>query len=59
MVAAAASNTAAYATSQPCANPEVVPVRGVELYRCGSAWYRQAYGPAGPTFVAVRPLLGP
>jgi len=50
-----ADATAAYPTGQPCANPEAVPVGSTTYFRCGSSWYAQAYGPAGPTFVAVGP----
>jgi hypothetical protein len=51
-VAAEGSAPAAYA-AQPCANAISVPVGRFTLFRCGTAWYRQAYGPAGPTFVQV------
>jgi hypothetical protein len=54
-VAAEASAPAAYGGSQPCANAVSVPVGPFTFFRCGSGWYRQAYGPAGPTFVPVRP----
>jgi hypothetical protein len=54
-VAAAASAPAAYAAAQPCANAVSVPVGPLTFFRCGTAWYRQVYGPAGPTFVAVSP----
>jgi len=57
-MAAPASATAAYAAAQPCANAVSVPVGPLMFFRCGTAWYRQAYGPAGPTFVQVaRPGL--
>ena len=57
-VAAAASAPAAYGGTQPCANAVSVPVGPFTFFRCGTAWYRQAYGPAGPTFVQVeRPGL--
>jgi hypothetical protein len=56
-IAAAATAHAAYA-AQPCANAVSVPVGPLTFFRCGTAWYRQAYGPAGPTFVqVVRPSL--
>jgi Meckel syndrome type 1 protein len=54
-IASQPSSTAGYAASQPCDTPVVVPVGDMQLFRCGSTWYRQALGPAGPTFVAVRP----
>jgi hypothetical protein len=47
------SASAGYEASQPCADPVVVSVAGTEFFRCGSGWYRQALGPAGPTFVPV------
>jgi hypothetical protein len=57
-IAAAASAPAAYGGAQPCANAVSVPVGPLTFFRCGTAWYRQAYGPAGPTFVQVaRPGL--
>ena len=42
------------AVSAPCANAVTIPVGGMEFFRCGFTWYREAYGPAGPTFVRVR-----
>jgi multidrug efflux pump subunit AcrA (membrane-fusion protein) len=45
-----------YATPAPvelCASPTVVPVGGVKYFNCGSAWYTEAYGPSGPTYVQV------
>jgi hypothetical protein len=51
--AAQAIGPAAYAAGQPCANAVTVPVGQSTFFRCGSAWYREAYGPAGPTFVPV------
>ena len=57
--AAAAASTVppaaatAHTAGQPCANAITVPVGQDTYFRCGSAWYREAYGPAGPTFVAV------
>jgi len=57
-VAAAASAPAAYPAAEPCANAISVPVGPLTFFRCGTAWYRQAYGPAGPTFVQIaRPGL--
>ena len=53
--AAPAYAPAAYPAGQPCANPAAVPVGSTTYFRCGSNWYAQAYGPAGPTFVAVGP----
>jgi hypothetical protein len=53
--AAAAPAGAGYAASQPCGAPEVVSVGGTTYYRCGSAWYAEAFGPSGPTFIAARP----
>jgi hypothetical protein len=45
-------------TAQPCANAVSFPVGPLTFFRCGTAWYRQAYGPGGPTFVQVaRPGL--
>ena len=54
-MAAAPAATGAYTGSQPCANAAPVSVGSDTLYQCGSAWYREAYGPSGPVFVAVRP----
>jgi hypothetical protein len=54
-IGAATASSAEYAAGQPCATPAVVPVGEMTFFRCGSAWYRQAYGPAGPAFVAVGP----
>jgi len=59
--AAAASSAApgygssAYPADQPCVNAESVPVGATTFFRCGSSWYTQAYGPAGPTFVPASP----
>jgi len=50
--------TAGYAASEPCAAPETVTASGTTYYHCGSGWYTQALGPAGPTFVAVGPPPG-
>jgi hypothetical protein len=44
----------AYAAAQPCADPVAVPLGEMTFFRCGSTWYRQAFGPAGPVFVPVR-----
>lgn len=49
------SATGGYPASEPCADPVVVSALGTQFYRCGSTWYRQALGPAGATFVPVRP----
>jgi hypothetical protein len=54
---AQASAAAPYAAGEPCPNAESIPVGETTFFRCGSAWYREAYGPAGPTFIAVRPPL--
>ena len=54
--AAQPSSTAAYAIptgSQLCASPMVIPVGGMNYFKCGSAWYTQAFGPSGPTYVSV------
>ena len=54
--AAQPSSTAAYAiptSSQLCASPMVIPVGGMNYFKCGSAWYTQAFGPSGPTYVSV------
>jgi hypothetical protein len=56
-MAAPAYPNGAYASGQPCANPEAVPVGPETFFRCDSGWYRQAYGPSGPVFIAVRPPL--
>ena len=56
--ARAPSTSAGSVTSQPCAAPENVTVGGATYFRCGSAWYLQAYGAAGPTFVPVSPPAG-
>jgi hypothetical protein len=48
------SATAGYSASEPCADPVTISALGTQFYRCGSTWYRQALGPTGPTFVAVR-----
>jgi len=53
-MASPSSAGAGYAAGLPCASPQVVPVGEMQFYRCGSSWYRQAYGPAGPIFVAIR-----
>ena len=56
-VSAAPASTPAYA-AEPCPNAVSVPVGPLTFFRCGTAWYRQAYGPSGPTFVQVeRPGL--
>jgi hypothetical protein len=52
-MAAPASTSAAPTAGQPCANAVTVPVGPFTFFRCGSTWYRHAFGPAGPTFVAV------
>ena len=57
-MASAASTTAGYAASQPCPTPVAVAVGSMTYFKCGSAWYTQAYGPAGPTFVEVNPPSG-
>jgi hypothetical protein len=49
------SGTAAYAASEPCASPRIVQSGGMTYFQCGSTWYTEAYGPAGPTFVTVQP----
>jgi len=54
----APSKSAGSAPSQPCAAPENITVEGMTYFRCGSAWYTQAYGAAGPTFVPVSPPAG-
>lgn len=57
-MAAPASTSAAPTAGLPCANAVTVPVGPLTFFRCGSSWYRHAFGPAGPTFVAVgRPGL--
>jgi hypothetical protein len=59
--AARASSIAAYGMpsgSQLCASPMVIPVGGMNYFKCGSAWYTQAFGPSGPTYVSVAPPLG-
>jgi hypothetical protein len=53
--AAPAGANTAYPASLPCAAPLAVPIAGETFLRCGSSWYRQAYGPAGPTYIAVTP----
>jgi hypothetical protein len=55
-IGAAAANAAtapatAYDSGQLCADSTVVSVGDTQYFRCGSAWYTQAYGPSGPTFV--------
>jgi len=50
-----AATGAAYTTTASCASAVAVPVEDTNYYRCGSAWYTQAYGPAGPTFISVSP----
>jgi hypothetical protein len=55
---AATPGTGAYTGGQPCANAAPVSVGSDTLYQCGSAWYREAYGPSGPVFIAVRPPGG-
>jgi hypothetical protein len=55
------SSTAVYAmptASQLCASPTVIPVGGMNYFKCGSAWYTQAFGPSGPTYVGVAPPPG-
>jgi hypothetical protein len=44
--------------SQLCASPTVIPVDGMNYFKCGSAWYTQAFGPSGPTYVSVAPPPG-
>jgi hypothetical protein len=56
--ARAPSTSAGSVASQPCAAPENITVEGMTYFRCGSAWYTQAYGPAGPTFMPVSPPAG-
>jgi len=46
------------APAAPCENPTVVPSGGVSYARCGSAWYTQAYGANGPTWVQSAPPPG-
>lgn len=55
------SSTGVYAmptASQLCASPTVIPVGGMNYFKCGSAWYTQAFGPSGPTYVSVAPPPG-
>jgi hypothetical protein len=55
------SSTGVYAmqtASQLCASPTVIPVGGMNYFKCGSAWYTQAFGPSGPTYVGVAPPPG-
>jgi hypothetical protein len=54
-MAAAPGVAAAYTGGQPCANAVPVAVGPDTFYRCGSAWYREAYGPSGPVYLSVRP----
>jgi hypothetical protein len=44
--------------SQLCASPTVIPIGGMNYFKCGSAWYTQAFGPSGPTYVGVAPPPG-
>ena len=49
------TNRLQYDASQPCAAPIVASgPGGLQYFQCAFTWYRQAYGPNGPTFVAVR-----
>jgi hypothetical protein len=45
MASLAPATAAGAAVSQPCANAVTVPIAGMEFFRCGTTWYREAYGP--------------
>ena len=56
---APASTTVVYTsppalTTLPCA-PEILGINGVTYYRCGQAYYIQAYGASGPFYTPVQP----
>jgi len=55
---AAAAATPINSSAAPCAAPAVVPVGGIQYYRCGASWYTEAYAASGPAFVQVAPPTG-
>jgi hypothetical protein len=47
------STSTGYAATEPCANAAAVTAGGTTYFHCATGWYMQAYGSAGPTYIAV------